>query len=877
MSLDAAFEGTYSFPLDPFQRRANAALTAGRSVLVCAPTGAGKTVVGEYGVWLALQRGAKAFYTTPLKALSNQKFGDFIARHGARDVGLLTGDNSINGDSSAVVMTTEVLRNMLYESSPALDGLRVVVMDEVHYLRDRYRGATWEEILIHLPPGVQVAALSATVSNAEEFGDWMRSVRGPTDVVVEEERLVPIEHVYMAGPKLHPMFVRDGKVLKPNPAMRRLGQPEPRARRGPRHRQHGPAEGHRRVYIPDRVEVIERLRDEGLLPAITFIFSRAGCEAAVEACRAAGLMLTDPSERERIREYVALRTAALPEEDHEVLGYAAWADALERGISSHHAGLIPLFKETVEELFERALCKAVFATETLSLGINMPARTVVIERLMKFTGERHEMLTPADFTQLTGRAGRRGMDEVGYGVTLLQRDIPFERVASLAEGRSFPLVSSFRPSYNMAVNLLRHRSIEDSTRLLNLSFAQFLADRSVVRQQRQIERNEAFVEGYRENTVCDRGDFASYWDIARSVRFAEREETERFRTDRARIVRTAFEAMRPGQVVQTRRGSRAGLAVVVEVRHGRGGEPQPVVMTEERGLRRLAVRDFKEPPSIVGEIRLPRGDARAPRFRAAVAAELDGFTPSEPRPAAPTYNPGPLRASVRALADHPVHSCPERAEHERWMHRIEELQKETTALRARVRTRTETLSRIFERVLAVLETFGYVDGEEVTPKGLQLARIYNESDLLVAQAIATGALDDLEPPELAAVVSCLVYETRIGVPEESFPNDRTERAYRSIVRLYRAIHDAEEHHKLELVRAPDPGFVWKLHRWATGDLLEDVLEDEQSAGDFVRSAKQVWDLLRQLAELGAGDEFTARCRDAARAIYRGVVAYSGAL
>ncbi|TML78212.1 MAG: DEAD/DEAH box helicase [Actinobacteria bacterium] len=877
MSLESAFARTYPFPLDDFQLQANHSLVEGRSVLVCAPTGAGKTVVGEFGVWLALQRGGKAFYTTPLKALSNQKFGDFIARHGADRVGLLTGDNSINSEASVVVMTTEVLRNMLYEQSPTLRGLSVVVMDEVHYLKDPYRGATWEEVLIHLDQDVQVAALSATLSNAEEFGDWLRSVRGPTDVVIEQKRPVPIEHYYMIGPKLHQMFVRDRDRDVPNPALRRLNVREPRDRRAPRHRRSGPPDGHRRVYRPDRVEVVQRLDEEKLTPAIVFIFSRAGCEQAVRVCRESGIRLTTPDERERIREYVELRASVLEQEDLDVLGFDDWLDALERGIAAHHAGLIPLFKETVEELFERALCKVVFATETLSLGINMPAKTVVIERLMKFTGERHELMTPADFTQLTGRAGRRGMDDIGYGITLLQPDIPFERVAALAEGRSYPLISSFRPSYNMAVNLLRTYSVEEAARLLNLSFAQFLADRSVSRQERQIERNERFLASYRENAACDRGDVAEYWELVKRARTAQHDEQERFRRDRTESVREAFERLRPGDVVLVRRGPRQGLAAVVEIRHGKRGEPQPVVVTEDRTVARLAVRDFREPPAVVGDVRLPRGDPRAPRYRHDVGRQLGALTPREPRaegPPPPRAKDADADAVMRA---HPVYSCPDRAEHERWMQRIDELEKDTAGLRRRVRARTETLARTFERVLMVLETFGYVRDGAVTEKGTRLSRLYNESDLLVSEALETGVFADLDVPGIASVVSPVVFETRIGVPQTDLPTADVRRAFTALMRLYRRIHDAEEHHRLELVREPDPGFCDQLYQWASGEPLEDVLEDgDLSAGDFVRSTKQVWDLLRQLAGV-APDPLAERCRDAARAIYRGVVAYSGAL
>ena len=874
MKLDERFAGGYPFALDDFQVVAARSMAAGRSVLVCAPTGAGKTVVGEFGVWLALERGGKAFYTTPLKALSNQKFGDFIARHGAAKVGLLTGDNSINGEAPVVVMTTEVLRNMLYESSPTLDDLTVVVMDEVHYLQDPYRGATWEEIFIHLPSRVQVAALSATVSNAEEFGEWLRSVRGPTDVVIEHERPVPIEHAYMVGPTLHPMFMREDDRLIPNPALLRMRAPRSRYRGRPDRGGKRPREGRSRPYRPNRIEVTERLDEDGLLPAIVFIFSRAGCDQAVEMCRTAGLRLTDEDEAERIREYAEMRSAALPDEDLEALGYERWLEALQRGIAAHHAGMIPLFKETVEELFERALVKAVFATETLALGINMPARTVVIERLMKFTGEKHELLTQGQYTQFTGRAGRRGMDEVGYGITLFQDDIGFDQIAMLASGRSFPLTSSFRPSYNMAVNLLRRYSVEEAGRLLNLSFGQFLADRSVVKQERRIERNERALEGYRQNMVCEHGDAEEYARLMREVELLERGESEEYRRDRASRIKTGFEQLRPGHVLRLRRG----LAAVLEVRYGKGGVPQPIVLTDDRKQRRLAARDFPEPPVVVGRITLPRGDPRAPRYRHQVSRLLEQLTPAPERRIG-VAKPDPRAREARARVEsHPVHACPDRNEHVRWAQRTDTLASETDAMRKRVRRRTATLARMFERVLAVLTAAGYVEDGTVTDRGARLARIYNESDLLVAEALHEGVLEGLDAPDLAAVVSSLVYETRVGVPLPDWPNKRVRGAVEGLERLFRRVANLESDNGLELVREPDPGFVGPIHRWASDASLEEVLEEsEMSPGDFVRSTKQVWDLLRQLAELDLDQTQSARCREAARAIYRGVVASSGAL
>ncbi|MGZ6754763.1 MAG: DEAD/DEAH box helicase, partial [Nocardioides sp.] len=497
----AAFEVGYPFGLDAFQRVACKALEDGRGVLVAAPTGAGKTVVGEFAVHLALRAGRKCFYTTPIKALSNQKYADLVARHGADRVGLLTGDTAVNGDADVVVMTTEVLRNMLYSGSDALRGLAHVVMDEVHYLADRSRGAVWEEVIIHLPDDVVLTSLSATVSNAEEFADWLVTVRGDTEVVVEEHRPVPLYQHVLLGNRLHDLFDSRGEV---HPELVRRSRDEDRwkpADRGGRPQ---------RPSVPRRPEVIERLDREHLLPAITFIFSRAGCAAAVEQCLKAGLRLNSTEERERVRLHVERRTADIPREDLRVLGYWEWLEALERGIAAHHAGMLPTFKEVVEELFLEGLVKAVFATETLALGINMPARSVVLEKLVKWNGDAHVDVTPGEYTQLTGRAGRRGIDVEGHAVVLWQPGFDPKQVAGLASTRTYPLRSSFRPSYNMAVNLVGSVGREPARALLESSFAQFQADRSVVGLARQVSRNLEALEGYAEGMTCHLGDVREY-------------------------------------------------------------------------------------------------------------------------------------------------------------------------------------------------------------------------------------------------------------------------------------------------------------------------------------------------------------------------------
>ena len=401
-----SFATLYPFDLDPFQQRACLALDAGRDVLVAAPTGAGKTVVGEYAVHLAVTGGGKCFYTTPIKALSNQKYHDLCDRYGDATVGLLTGDLSVNSEAPVVVMTTEVLRNMLYAGSPTLAGLAFVVMDEVHYLADKERGPVWEEVIITLPGSIRLASLSATVSNAEEFGEWLGTVRGATDVVVEEQRPVPLWQHVMVGSQLHDLFVDEAQE-RVNPELVRLArQSDQIAKSGDRR----PRRGQRRPRVsaqhlsPRRADVIDRLDRTALLPAIVFIFSRAGCDAAVEQAVHSGVRLTDPDEAAEIDRLVEVDAQALNPEDRVVLGFDQWRAALRRGVAAHHAGLLPRFKRTVETLFSRGLVKVVYATETLALGINMPARSVVLERLVKWNGEQHADITAGEYTQLTGRA-----------------------------------------------------------------------------------------------------------------------------------------------------------------------------------------------------------------------------------------------------------------------------------------------------------------------------------------------------------------------------------------------------------------------------------------------------------------------------------------
>ncbi len=887
MEVRDGFVASLGFDPDPFQVRAMDALDAGRSVLVAAPTGSGKTVVAEYAIARALAGGQKAFYTTPLKALSNQKYGDLVRRHGHGRVGLLTGDNAINPDAPVVVMTTEVLRNMVYAGSPSLTSLRYVVLDEVHYLQNPYRGPVWEEVIIHLAHSVSLVALSATVSNAEEVADWMATVRGATEAVIEERRPVELHNLYMVGdragakPLLLPTLVEG----RPNPEGSVLDSAQ--LAQGARHRDpsgpsergsQGPPTRRGRLVTPRRADVVDRLGDEDMLPAICFIFSRKACDEAVATCLREGVRLTSPEERKLIRAIAEAHVEHLSDADLRVLRYGEWLSGLEQGLAAHHAGMVPPFKEAVEHCFEQGLAKVVFATETLSLGINMPARSVVIEKLTKFTGERHEPLTPGEYPQLTGRAGRRGIDDVGYAVVLWSPFVPFDQVAGLASTRTYALSSSFRPTFNMACNLVRRYPPDQAHHLLNLSFAQYRADSDVVRLETHLERAQEALAEARAEAVCDRGDLQHYRNLVHSA-----EEATRHRPGDRQAVQQALEKVKPGDVlVLPGSGARA---VVVSSARRKGGEVRLGLLTQESRKMLLASRDFPGPPRLLGRVELPRPylpDDKAFRARAVTAlsrVEVVATSRAAVGAAATrrtrTRGADAMRQAEAAAAD-PVASCSDLRRHLRAADRVDRLAREVERLQGDVKGRSESLARQFDRVLRVLSAWGYVEGWALTDKGVRLGRLYHEADLLVAECLHSGFFDGLDPPGVAALASCFTFEARgQDQPTPWLPTRQLKQRWDSVQAVARDLVEAEDEAGLPHTRLPEAGFSAYAHDWAAGRDLERLLEDrELSGGDFVRNVKQLIDLLRQLGEAAPVPATSTACRQAADALFRGVVAAS---
>ena len=894
-----AFAAGYGFPLDPFQVEACAHVDAGSGVLVAAPTGSGKTVVGEFAVFSALARGTKCFYTTPIKALSNQKYHDLVERHGADRVGLLTGDISINSEAPVVVMTTEVLRNMIYANSRTLAGLGFVVMDEVHYLADRFRGAVWEEVIIGLAESVQVVSLSATVSNAEEFGAWLDEVRGGVRIVVSERRPVPLFQHVMAGRRLYDLFADEAPTALPqpagvvdvNPELLRLAKDESRGVRDDSRtmrsrRVRSAIERHRPTrssLVPRRDATVERLDAEALLPAIFFIFSRAGCDAAVGQLMHSGLRLTSGTERRELEAIAAAHTGGLSPTDLAALDFDGFLEALRNGIAAHHAGLLPAFKEIVEEAFVRGLVKVVFATETLALGINMPARSVVLERLVKFNGESHAQITPGEYTQLTGRAGRRGIDVEGHAVVLWQTGMDPRAVAGLASTRTYPLRSSFAPTYNMAVNLVGSVGRERARVLLEQSFAQYQSDRGVVGLARTIARNTEKIEGFLGQAACDQGDFAEYARLRAEISALEADAARNRRADRRAESLNVLLELKPGDILRVPAGRHQGWAVVVDPGLAKG-DPHPMVMTEERQLKRLSLDDFPTPPVVVGRMRIPKHfDPRQPASRRNLSAAFRSKL-AEVDLSAPTKSTAAMDADVaarvaelrRQVKAHPCHTCPDRENHARWAERALRLERDNAGLQRQVDRRTNTIAVKFDRICSVLESLGYLGegGVEVTDAGRMLARIYSELDLVTAECIRVGVFDELSAPQLAAVLSSLVYESRGGDKRRPprMPDRASEAAQSALRGIWRQVGLTERDHRLDRGPEPDIGFAESIHAWAAGRPLGEVLDDSGlTAGDFVRWARQVVDLAGQVAQAAGPGELRTACRAVVDGVRRGVV------
>ncbi len=848
------FKLSLNFDLDRFQIEAIDYFLQGNSVVVAAPTGSGKTIVGEFAVFHVNKNNQRTFYTTPLKALSNQKYLEFVERFGVEKVGLLTGDNAINSDASIVVMTTEVLRNMIYQTPDKIEQLGVVILDEVHFLADKDRGVVWEEILILLNKNVRIVALSATVSNVEDFADWLHEIRGDCKFVIEEKRPVPLSQLIATSTSLIPLFSSEaGQINKKVINLYKRSF----------------TKSHVKSEIPTREEVIDNLKDYYLLPAIYFIFSRKGCDQAVEQVMRTNISLTNDDEKFEIKKFLQNKFDDIEASDWSALKVDEWIECAIRGFSSHHAGLIPQMKESAEHLFQKGLLKLVFATETLSVGINMPAKSVVLERMDKWNGNSHEMLTPAEFTQLTGRAGRRGIDKDGEAVIAFHPHSEPKFIANLVSSRTFELTSTFEPKYNMVLNLLEHRSIEDTKNLLNKSFAQYYQKKSTKNIIDQIDNEKKKLAEKIADFNCHLGDIKEYYsNIILINTFHKNDEKKR---------KSNFnnpKLYQPGNIVGVRNLRKSKYALITKTINTNKGNKFWVVLDNGEG-RKIENSVIDSKLGLISHLNIEKDedfgkkktrDKYAKFIRDIDKKQLKQFVKTD------------ITELKNNLKKHPCHICPEIQEHLRFGENIERSKKYIQQIEQHLEHDFVNLSKKCDQVINVLEEFEYLSVQEkivtLTDWGRVLKQIHSEFDLLIIEGIRRNIFTNLNPHQLASLLSGFVYSPRRDEIDVPFNLDKIlkEKA-ELVIDIAEEISLTERKFKIAQTKMPHFGMAKIINNWCNNVNLKKLLSRTDIApGDFVRNVKQIIDLLRQISRLNIPD-LTKTANEAILLLDKGVVSY----
>jgi superfamily II RNA helicase len=858
-SPELNLETLFPFELDDFQKQAIAALDAGKSVVVCAPTGSGKTLVGEYAIYRALHQGKRVFYTTPLKALSNQKLRDFREQFGPDQVGLLTGDTSINRDAPILVMTTEIFRNMLYgtpigEVGTSLQDLSAVVLDECHYMNDVQRGTVWEESIIYCPPDIQLVALSATIANADQLTDWINQVHGATELIASDFRPVPLAFFHGTIKGIFPLLDKSQNRL--NPRLRAKGKP-----RGKRD-------------APNLTTIVTHLYEQDMLPAIYFIFSRRGCEKALEdlnsfMVRDAAFSLVTPAESEEIRARVSGYLHHNPEGER-----AGHLEPLYRGIAAHHAGILPAWKALIEELFQAGLIKVVFATETLAAGINMPARTTVISSLSKRTDRGHRLLNASEFLQMSGRAGRRGMDKQGYVVTVETRFEGAQEASYLATSGADPLISQFTPSYGMVLNLLQLHTLAETRNLIERSFGQYLGTLYLKPQRQEIERLQAKIA--QNQAQLDHADpqlLAEYEKLR--GRLKEEKRLLKILSQQAQDTRSHDMAMAIAFAV-------AGSIITLKGKHINVPTPLPATLvTKVPGPGQFPYliclgRDNTWYVATVGDVINLHGEFDR-------IAEVDDLVPPN---ALPTKAGGSCRgdqdtqAIAQAIPDidaelelasevkeqleriqqveaeinsHPAQQWDSPGKLVKRQHQIERMQAEVRDRQEKLSDQTERYWSEFVSLMEILDNFHCLeqteDGEwRPTDLGQVAAAMRGDNELWLGLAIASGELDELAPHHFAAACAALV--TEVSRPDQwsdYTTSPEVDQALRNLKGLRRELIQWQYRRQIALPVWLETDWNGVIEHWALGtdwtDLCAGTSLDE---GDVVRILRRTLDFLSQL-------------------------------
>lgn len=846
----------FPFDLDQFQKEAIASLNAGRSVVVCAPTGSGKTLVGEYAIYRALARGKRVFYTTPLKALSNQKLRDFREKFGFEQVGLLTGDASIHRDAPILVMTTEIFRNMLYgtpigQVGISLVDVEAVILDECHYMNDRQRGTVWEESIIYCPREVQLAALSATVANSDQLTDWLNRVHGPTDLIYSDFRPVPLEFHFCNPKGLFPLLNDSKTKINPRLLQKKKGRggERDRGRSG-------------RPEAPGIIYTLSQLEQRDMLPAIYFIFSRRGCDKAV--AEVGDLWLVNNEESQILRQQIDDFLARNPE-----AGRSGQIAPLYRGIAAHHAGILPAWKALVEELFQQGLIKVVFATETLAAGINMPARTTVISTLSKRTDTGHRLLNASEFLQMAGRAGRRGMDKQGHVVTV---QTPFEgakEAAYLGTSKPDPLVSQFTPSYGMVLNLLQTHTLDQTRELIERSFGQYMATLHLRPEYDEIaELEKQLAQLHEQIAAVDENELAIYEKLRQRLK-VERQILktlqEQAQEDRKEELGMMLDFAVSGTLLSLKGKnitvSSPVTAVLVAKSPGSGQAPYLVCLGHDNRwyvattgdvvdlyaeLPRIEVSPDLLPPP---EMPLKPGQSRRGNEESfAIAVRIPN--PIESLHLAPEVAEQLSRTAAvqEQLEAHPLHQSGNAATLFKRRAKYVELEAELEQLQGQVEQHSQRHWEEFLNLILILQHFGALDNLVPTQLGRIAAAIRGENELWLGLVFASGELDNLDPHHLAAAAAGLVMETPRPDSKVNFElSNEVAEALAKLRGIRRQMFQLQRRYNVALPIWLEFELIAIVEQWALGmewtELCENTTLDE---GDVVRILRRTLDLLSQI-------------------------------
>jgi superfamily II RNA helicase len=857
LRLDAS--KLFPFPLDPFQEEAIAALEVGHSVVVCAPTGSGKTLIGEYAIHRALAQSKRVLYTTPLKALSNQKLRDFRDTFGADQVGLLTGDISINRDAPVLVMTTEIFRNMLYgtpigEVGTSMEGVETVVLDECHYMNDRDRGTVWEESIIYAPPTVQLVALSATIANSQQLTDWISAVHGPTQLIYSDFRPVPLHFSFCSKAGLFPLLDPTGQGIHPG-FRNELKKPKGNPRRQPE--------------APGLGSVIQNLRERQMLPAIYFIFSRRGCDKAVEEC--GELNLVNPAEAEILRAHIAEFAHYNPEALRP-----AQVNALQRGIAAHHAGVLPAWKGLIEELFQQGLVKVVFATETLAAGINMPARTTVISALSKRTDDGHRLLFPSEFLQMAGRAGRRGMDDQGFVVIVQSRFQGVKEALYLATAKADPLVSQFTPSYGMVLNLLQIHTLAQAQELVERSFGRYLALLTLKPQQEAIAVLEReYAELSAQLAGIDWQQFDQYEKLKGRLK-EEKRLLKILQTQAEEHLASSLDIALSFAVAGTLLSLKGKhipvptpLPAVLFSKMSSGGEfPYLICLGADNHWYVLTTRDVvgihgelcrlsevDHLPLIGGLEARPGYQRRGTQETWALSQKIGHLLTRHSASLSITDTAEEVQnQSARMLAvqtqveNHPVHRWESRGRLMKRQKRLSQIEAELTDRRQKLDRYTHRHWEEFLSLMDILREFECLEGLTPTPLGETVSALRGDNELWLGLALSSGALDDLAPHHLAAACQALVAEVsrpdvwiRYPIPKDVIEALDTLRAVR------RRLFQAQHRQQIALPVWCEVEFIGLCEQWALGaNWMELCRNTNLDEGDVVRMLRRTLDFLHQI-------------------------------